>query len=118
MRSVPMGKYMQPSGNWEDGLDIPFTYVRDENYVRVHIGALANAEPLGLDMSTARDYLQFELDGVKGKSKQPLQFHADSPFVESITFVMPPSSGTADYKLVISAVDNAFASSKLSLIHI
>eukprot|EP00658_Telonema_sp_P-2_P022945 TRINITY_DN19191_c0_g2_i1.p1 TRINITY_DN19191_c0_g2~~TRINITY_DN19191_c0_g2_i1.p1 ORF type:complete len:261 (+),score=47.10 TRINITY_DN19191_c0_g2_i1:110-892(+) len=29
LRSVPVGRYLQPTGDWEDGLDCPFTFLRE-----------------------------------------------------------------------------------------
>ena len=38
LRSVPVGRYLQPSGNWKDGLDMPFVFVRDEIYFGISVG--------------------------------------------------------------------------------
>ena len=40
MRGAPVGRYLQPTGNWADGMNLPFVYVRREKYIRVSFGPL------------------------------------------------------------------------------
>ena len=38
MRAFPVSRYLQPTGHWEDGLNLPFVYARQEVYVKVFLG--------------------------------------------------------------------------------
>jgi len=44
MRGVPVGRYLQPTGRWEDGLDIPFVYVRHQIFIRLRFGPFTLAD--------------------------------------------------------------------------
>merc|ERR1719424_1442487 len=70
LRSVPVGKYLQPIGDWQDGLDLPFVYVREEMYLSVAIGALSLADTSFTDLQ-----LQVKIDDQVGVLKQTLKFH-------------------------------------------
>jgi len=42
-RALPVFRFLQPAGNWEDGLDLPFAYLRRELYLEVCSAALCSA---------------------------------------------------------------------------
>jgi len=103
MRSVPVGRYLQPVGNWKDGLDLPFVFVRKETYVKVRIGKLELAEDfieedyaLRIHVAGTRHRRPDEV--IRGKPKeskrkytclQTFNFHRQYPFYESITVAVP-----------------------------
>ena len=85
-RSVPVGRYLQPTGDWEDGLDIPFIFLRDELYVKVRIGPLRMTS----GSKSAEQRLRLNFSGTEVFCKQTLSFHCEQPFVESIGFAVSP----------------------------
>ena len=42
-RALPVFRYLQPARNWEDGLDLPFAYLRRELYLEVCSGDVCSA---------------------------------------------------------------------------
>ena len=40
LRSTPVGQYLQPIGDWKDGLDLPFVLLREDVYISVEIGSV------------------------------------------------------------------------------
>ena len=116
LRSVPVGRYLQPQGNWQDGLNCPFAFLRDEKYVKVALGGTRITQESVLstiDSSTrCRIRLTVVEDGVAVLCAKSLQFHRDNPFVEHVTFVVHPETSNARVvvELLVSAV--AFASAE------
>ena len=98
LRSVPVGRYLQPIGDWKDGLDMPFIYVRDELYLRVAIGAL-NVEASVPTMQIQK--VEVGLGDQVGVLKQTLQFHKEHSFVENVTFALSPEATSVKMEILI-----------------
>lgn len=101
LRSVPVGRYLQPIGNWNDGLDLPFVLVRDQTYVSVSLGRwrVSPTTLTGLPVSMIRaDVAQA---GRIASFKQPLEFHNANPFVEKCTFVMDADASSVTFEILL-----------------
>ena len=85
-----------PSGEWEDGLDTPFVFLRDETYVKVSIGPVSG---LPLDDSESAPEIKLDQDGAQCTCRQPLSFHAEQPFEEAVVFVLSPSVEQASLRV-------------------
>ena len=97
-----MGRYLQPTSNWQDGLDIPFAFVRQETYLTVRIGAVTLTNKQGMcDLDKAR--LQVGLADRLVSCMQPLSFHQQSPFIERATFVLSQNEKTAELQILLHA---------------
>jgi len=119
MRSVPVGRYLQPTGDWHDGLDLPFVFVRHETYVKVRIGQLAlgsgyNEENYELQVVAQETRHRRPDEVFSGKAKrhqkaatckQSFDFHRENPFDESITHAL--RAGTNNVTFRVSLVPKA-----------
>lgn len=118
MRSFPVGRYLQPQGNWQDGLDLPFLFIRDEIYIKVSIGEFqiydcleSDFRPVNnenLDYSKVFGYLDYSKIRVQlkhrskvGLCSQPLEFQKNNQFHESVTFAVRSKWARNDAKLEI-----------------
>ena len=68
------------TGDWHDGLDMPFVFVRDEIYLSASIGALTPSH-----LQTHNMRLRVLLGNRVGVMKQSLDFHAKHPHQEKVT---------------------------------
>jgi len=99
MRGAPVGRYLQPTGSWDDGLNTPFCYVRHEKYVKIGFGPLTAAASAEGGSATWNNVNEFELitrvcdsAGIPLATvgpQQELAFHRTHPFTESVTVVLP-----------------------------
>lgn len=107
LRSVPVGRYLQPIGDWNDGLDMPFVFVRDEIYMGVCLGgiswetAVSFLEPQPGVGNAEQQRLQVRHDGRTANCRQTLDFHRKNPYVERATFVLPSDTTTAQVQIVL-----------------
>ena len=90
MRGAPVGRYLQPCGSWEDGLNLPFCYVRHEKYVKIGFGPFetdsSHPEVSSLDIYKLR--CKVDPLGTIIEPQQPMDFHREHPFVETVTLVL------------------------------
>ena len=91
--------YLQPEGDWQDGLDLPFCYIRREQYVRVAIGGTA-----GLAVPLDSVQIAVRAAGIMVSCNQTWAFREHSPFVETITFVLPVKTAEAMLEVLLVPV--------------
>ena len=99
LRSVPVGQYLQPVGDWEDGLNLPFLYIREESYLTLSIGPihLDSDLPSELDKAT----LRLDVAGTVVDCRQPLSFHRAFPFNEKLTFALRPEATLTEVHVTV-----------------
>ena len=132
-RSWPAMRSLQPTGHWNDGLNLPFIYLRCEHYLEVSIGQLDDEAKACAAFDGLLDSdiaLTFEVCEVSASKRQTWTFCDENPYVEQITFVLPPeltivslcvriglrASGTAelDVSSIMQSADSEFVCVQLA----
>jgi hypothetical protein len=93
LRSVPVGQYLQPIGNWSDGLDLPFIMCREEACVSVQVGHVEIVADECKGMLADNPQLVVCVDGAVVECKQAvveagLGFHLENPLAETFLFAV------------------------------
>ena len=96
---MQFGRYLQPSGDWNDGLNMPFVFLRDETYMNLSVGCIKLTSELDASIEI--------IQGVRSVvCNERASFYNQHPFVDQITFVFAVQTTDADVKIVVRSIDS------------
>ena len=85
LRSAPVGRYLQPIGNWNDGLDLPFVFVREELYIKVSLGQIVLNDP-SLESSLEGATLTLQHGDTSVTCNEDVWYQKRNPYKEKVLF--------------------------------